>query len=606
MAMTSQNFAVDLHGMVELLSNHLYSGPQVFIRELLQNGVDALTARQLHEAGDDAVAAPGSVRFLLHEVDGRPALTVTDEGLGLTREEAETFMSVIGRSSKRDEIGMARESLIGQFGVGILSCFTVSEEISVDTRSITEGATSINWTGRADGTWSVGEASDHPVGASVTLRARPGEERFFSAGFVLEHLRMYGELLDHKVWFEEQGQTPILVTRGEDVLGRPEHSAEVKELAVDLLGFEPLDAFPINSVVGQAHGIAYVLPHQPTPNSTRADRVYVKGMLVSASTDRLLPDWAFFVRCIVMSDGLKPTASREELHDDDVLAATREELGAAVRAHLVRLARQDPDRLVSLLSVHSESMKALAVHDPEFLRLVVDWLPIVTAEGRMTFGEFRHRHPVAAFTKTIDEFRQLAPLATAQGIGLICGGYVHDIELVIAASKALEDFTANVVEVEDLFSGFGSLTVEQEQRMQPLVDTIKDRIETFDVDVAMRRFEPQETPALIVMDDSAFRQRLRKRQSEQSGSLFAGVVDAAAQAQQDAAKPLFCLNGDNPVVEKLASMTHDRDLVVNATEFLYLQALLMGHHPLQMEETALLNTSLSAILDRAILGGNDD
>ena len=598
--MTSQNFSVDLHGMVELLSNHLYSGPQVFVRELLQNGVDALTARSL--TGGEHDDHDGAVRFRVHQIDDRPAITVTDQGLGLTQDEAETFMSVIGRSSKRDEIGMARESLIGQFGVGILSCFTVSEAIAVTSRSASPGAEPIVWEGRADGTWSVGPADDHPVGTSVTLVARRGDERFFDHDFVRTHLQSYGEMLDHKVWFEVDGQTPVLITRDPAVLRQPGlHAAEARQLASDLLGFAPLDAFPIQSAVGQAVGIAYVLPHEPAPNAVRADRVYVKGMLVSETTDRLLPDWAFFVRCIVASDGLKPTASREELHLDETLSTTREELGASVRAHLIEMASSDPDRLLRILSVHAMSMKALAIHDPEFLQLVVDWLPIVSAEGTMTFGEFRRRHPVAYYTRTVDEFRQLAQLATAQGMGLISGGYVHDVGLIQAAAATLDDFSAQAVEANDLFGGFGVLTPEREAQVAPLLGLVAPRIEAFNVDVAARSFEPHETPALIVMDDSALRDRSLQRQREQSSPLFADIVEAATDGLASN-RPLFCLNVENPVIDRLMDLD-DAELAANAAEFLYLQALLMGHHPLKVGESALLNTSLRAILDRAILGG---
>lgn len=109
--MTAQNFSVDLHGMVDLLSNHLYSGPQVFVRELRQNANDAIQPDALKT---QATKAPSDSE---HSVDGRPALTVTDDGVGLTRHEAETFMGVIGRSSKRDEIGMARAILVAGSGL---------------------------------------------------------------------------------------------------------------------------------------------------------------------------------------------------------------------------------------------------------------------------------------------------------------------------------------------------------------------------------------------------------------------------------------------------------------------------------------------------------
>ncbi len=602
---TDQNFSVDLHGVVELLSNHLYSGPQVFLRELLQNAVDALTARA--ESGADgpgsAGGAAGEVSFQLSRLEGRPVISVTDEGLGLTREEAEMFMSVIGRSSKRDEIGMARESLIGQFGVGILSCFAVSDEITVTSQSAS-GGQPIRWTGRADGTWTVEDlAGSHAVGATVTLVARHGEDRFFDGGFVERHLRMYGELLDHRVWLRPEGQTPILISRDHDALTNPVAPVdEVMALGRDLLGFDPLDAFPLQAPVGQAQGVAYVLPHEPAPNTKRADRVYVKGMLVSAETDRLLPDWAFFVRCLVVSDGLHPTASREELHHDEVLADTRDQLGESLRAQMMRLAETDSARLGTLVQTHHLAMKALAIHDDDFLRLVVDWLPIESAEGRMSFGEFRTRHPVAGFTNTVDEFRQLAPIATAQGMGLLAGGYTHDVPLFVAASRLLDDFTADLVQVEDLFTGFGVLTEAEEAAIAPLVDAVAERIESFDVELAVRRFEPHETPALLAMDDTAFRLRSLRRTQSESADLFSNIVGSMTAGVDDA-KPIFCLNIANPIVGRLVRIADDQALVTHSVEVLYLQALLMGHHPLQVSEAALLNTSLSAILDRATDAG---
>ena len=112
----SQNFQVDLGGMVELLSRNLYSGPRVFVRELLQNGFDAITARrELEPEG-----SPARIRFITD--NNGEFLSITDTGIGLTQVEAETLLSTIGGSSKRDEFGLARSEFLGQFGIGLLSC----------------------------------------------------------------------------------------------------------------------------------------------------------------------------------------------------------------------------------------------------------------------------------------------------------------------------------------------------------------------------------------------------------------------------------------------------------------------------------------------------
>ncbi len=591
--MTREQFSVDLHGVVDLLSNHLYSGPQVYIRELLQNAIDATSARD----GGDA----GTVRFALGEVDGRPALHVTDEGVGLSLDEARSFMGVIGRSSKRDEIGMARESLIGQFGVGILSCFAVSEQVRVLSTSAAGGET-ITWTGDADGTWVAATTDNaHPVGSTVTVVARHGEERWFEPDTIQRHLVRYGQLLKTPVLFDrDDGTTPVLITRL-DVALRSAHATpdELLDFGREVLDIAAIDAFPISSTSSQTSGIAYVLPYEPAPGAARADQVYVKGMLVDEDCEKLLPEWAFFVRCIVESDGLHPTASREELHEDDMLEVAREELGQSVRSHLMNIASTSPNRLEALLATHHLSMKALAVSDPEFCALVTDWLPVHTAEGYMKIGEFRSRHPTALYTESVDEFRQVAPVALAQGIGLACGGYVYDGELLEATALAFDDFSVDVAKVEDLFRGFGVLTDAEVARFAALTAVAEERLELHDVEAALRRFEPAETPGMLAVSNEARELRSLQRGGEQANNLFSGIL-GAIQEHVPQVRPMLCLNADNRIIARLAdTATTDPELAGHAIDLLYLQALMAGHHPFQASEAALLNLSLVELIDRA-------
>ncbi|WP_031086952.1 ATP-binding protein, partial [Streptomyces sp. NRRL WC-3549] len=135
-------FQVDLRGLVDLLSHHLYSSPRVYLRELLQNAVDALTAR--HALEKDAPADAFGIRVY---ADGS-AVRVEDDGVGLTEADVHAFLATIGRSSKRateassaepvrgwGKIEEQRSDFIGQFGIGLLSCFLVADEIHVLSRS---------------------------------------------------------------------------------------------------------------------------------------------------------------------------------------------------------------------------------------------------------------------------------------------------------------------------------------------------------------------------------------------------------------------------------------------------------------------------------------
>ena len=124
-------FQVNLSGIIELLSHHLYSGPQVYLRELLQNAVDAIQARRQLEP-----ALVGEITVeLVRDGSGPATLVFEDNGIGLTEEEVHTFLSTIGLSSKSEDLAKRRGDFIGQFGIGLLAGFMVTDEIVLITRS---------------------------------------------------------------------------------------------------------------------------------------------------------------------------------------------------------------------------------------------------------------------------------------------------------------------------------------------------------------------------------------------------------------------------------------------------------------------------------------
>ena len=396
--MGSENFQVDLQGIVDLLSHHLYSSPRVYLRELLQNAVDAITARQAIEPD-----APGRIDIAVQD----QSLSITDTGIGLRPDEVRELLATIGRSSKRDEIGFARTEFLGQFGIGLLSAFMVADAIEVLTQPADRPAT--RWTGTADGRYTVDEApTGLPRGTTVTLQARRGAEQWFKQATVVELVKLFGALLPFEVRVNDE-----LVTDGIapwEGTGR----ADLVGYAQDNLGFTPFDVIPLSNPAAGLNGVAFVLPFPANPAERATHRVYLKRMLLAEGVEGLLPDWAFFVRAVIDTSELRPTASREALFDDGNLEATREALGAQLRGWLVRLGTTDPQKLDRFLGIHQLGVKALALHDDEMLRLVHRWLRFETNHGRMTAAELHERHGEIRYVATIEEFRQLAAVAAAQ------------------------------------------------------------------------------------------------------------------------------------------------------------------------------------------------
>ncbi len=169
----THRFQINLRGIIDLLSNHLYSRPEIFIRELLQNAVDAITARQQREPNHS-----GEITLAVTSPRGKPpTLEVTDNGIGLTEDEIHRFLATIGETSKRDAEGRRTGDFLGQFGIGLLSCFVVSNEIVVVTRSVRDNSPAVEWRGQADGTYAVRSPRRRPCPRYAGLPQLPSWQR---------------------------------------------------------------------------------------------------------------------------------------------------------------------------------------------------------------------------------------------------------------------------------------------------------------------------------------------------------------------------------------------------------------------------------------------
>ncbi|MGN9811975.1 HSP90 family protein [Micromonospora sp. BQ11] len=589
-------FQVDLRGVVDLLSHHLYGSPRVYVRELMQNAVDAITARRATDPG-----APASVHIEPPERTGDGTLRVHDTGIGLTEAQVHELLATIGRSSKRDELGFSRHEFLGQFGIGLLSCFLVADEIRVVTRH--GDSPTVHWTGHSDGRYAVTLAAPDEgraeQGTTVTLVPRRDAEQWFATPTVVDLARIFGALLPVDVRVGDvvttSGPPPWPTTPGAPV-DRP----ALVRYAREHLGYAPFDVLPLSVPEAGLTGVAFILPTPVNPAARAGHRVYLKRMLLTENADGLLPDWAFFAHCVVDATELRPTASREALYEDTLLAATREALGDQVRGWLVRLARHDPRRLAEFLQIHHLGVKALAVHDDEMLGLVDQWWPMDTNVGTLTLAEFRQRHGLVRYAASLDEFRQLAAVAAAQDLAVVNAGYTYDTELIERLPTVDRSVLIERLEPSDLTTRFESLDPQVELALRPFVAAAQGALERSGCEVVIRAYDPVSLPALyLVSRSAAFNDQLAASR-DKADELWGGVLDALASSTPPD-RPQLVLNHRNPLVRRITTLA-DPELVGLAVEALYGQALLLGHHPIRAADAALLNSSFLGLLGRAVPG----
>lgn len=597
-----ERFQVDLGGLVDLLSTHLYSGPSVYVRELLQNAVDAIAARRLLDP-----AAPAQVRL---EADGT-ALTITDTGVGLGANEAKELLSTIASSSKRDALlGGGRAEFMGQFGIGLLSAFMVAEEVEILSLAAAPGATPVRWVGRADGTFTVEELPEGAlpeIGTRLRLVARPGSGHWLEHETVLALVREYGSLLPVDISMEVEvpgvGPRRRRLIEPAPVWQRAFPSAAARTAALeehcrDLLGFEPLAAIDLSAPAVGLTGVAYILPAAVAPGVGQS-RVSLKRMLLGTQVPSVLPPWAFFVRAVLDADGLAPSASREQLREDELLAATRDVLGEQLLAWILAQVGAESPVGRRFLLTHHLALRAIAVENRDILRLVARSLPFETTAGHLTLAELAQDGPLA-YTATTEAYRSVEAVARAQGIAVVNAGYAYDAEL-LAALDGVDGISTRPFDVSSLSETMDLPDAERELRTAPAIARARSILEPADCDVILRRFTPASCPAVLLRDADGERRRDLDREREAAPDLWGGLLDSLADGGSARTRTL-ALNDTSPVIQALLAGASggDPEVFTAGVSAVYATAILSSGEPLRRSESTALNSALTVLLSHGL------
>lgn len=599
-------FGVDLHGVISLLSRHIYSGPHVYLRELLQNSRDAVIAR-----GGGTPDPDWGVRI-------RPATATTpfileDDGIGMSAAEIKDLLATVGRSSKRDMLDLPNRDYLGHFGIGLLSCFMVAQTIELVTRKAGERAAV--WRGEATGTFTVEELSDAqtdalPFGTRVTLRPSPDTAELVQDRKVRELAREFAEFLPVPVHIVSATGQRDTASGPAPFLDHPADHKAVLDYGESLLGEKPLATIPLNIPGTATRGVGFVHSRARRIGRKEGARVYLGRMLLSAEEPEIVPDWAFFVQVVVSSDLLTPTASRESLVKDDAVAQTRDGVAKAIRTWIMGLAKRDPAVLHQFLNIHSSAIRAACVEDDELFAIVGRYLTFETPDGDRTLESILSEGKEVRYATSLDEYRMLAGLR-APGV-LINAAYVYQEELL---DKARVFFPEASIAPADVMGALGALDAPPQAdtvRTTALATKATAALAQVDVDVVVKVMAQPDPPAFFVADASVLARADMTRASEiASGPWAAALRQAGARLDQVQAatgdvvnRAQVCLNWRSPLVRHLATVD-DEQVLSRAVRMLYVQALLEGRRPLLNHDRALMNDSLNDLITLSLGFGSD-
>jgi len=360
-------FQAEVKQLLHLMIHSLYSNKEIFLRELVSNASDACDKLRF-EAIDrpELLEGDGELAIRVDYDKAARTITISDNGIGLSRDEAVANLGTIARSGTREFFSQLTgdkqkdAQLIGQFGVGFYSSFIVADRVTVVSRRAGVPADqAVRWESDGQGEFTVAQVEKAGRGTDVTLHLREGEDELLNGWKLREILRRYSDHISLPIhmakeeWDEKASaqvkrdetetvnQANALWTRPKSEVTDEQYREFYKHVAHDY--DDPL-AWTHNRVEGRSEytQLLYVPKHAPFDlwdrDARRGVKLYVKRVFIMDDAEQLLPAYLRFVRGVIDSADLPLNVSREILQESRDVRAIREGSAKRVLALLEDLA----------------------------------------------------------------------------------------------------------------------------------------------------------------------------------------------------------------------------------------------------------------------------
>ena len=346
-------FQAEVKQLLHLMIHSLYSNKEIFLRELVSNASDACDKLRFEAIDQPALLdGEGELHVRVDFDKAARTITISDNGVGLSRDEAVANLGTIARSGTREFFSKLTgdkqkdAQLIGQFGVGFYSSFIVADKVTVRSRRAGAPADQgIIWESDGQGEFTIAASEKATRGTDVVLHLRADEDEFLSGWKLREVLRRYSDHITFPVqmlkeeWdkdkseqvktgeWESVNQANALWTRSKSDVTDEQYREFYKHVSHD---FDDPLAWTHNRVEGRSEytQLLYVPKHAPFDmwdrDARRGVKLYVKRVFIMDDAEQMLPSYLRFVRGVIDSADLPLNVSRELLQESRDVKAIRE------------------------------------------------------------------------------------------------------------------------------------------------------------------------------------------------------------------------------------------------------------------------------------------
>ena len=402
MATEKKEFKTEVQQLLDLVIHSLYSNKDIFLRELISNGSDAIDRLRFEALSNkELIKDDPEFRIKLFVDNEAKTLRIEDNGIGMTRDELEENIGTIARSGTRqfmEELkkGKAKASpeLIGQFGVGFYSAFMVADNVMLKTRPAT-GDESWTWESSGDGTYEISEGGRDKRGTEITLHLNKSSRDYIVEFRLRQIIKKYSDFVEYPVVMDIiRDETPM------DDEGKPKEGAE-KQTTVTEETLNSMKAIwmrpksevkkeeynefykhvshdytdPLKTIHYSAEGkiefkaLLYLPAKAPfdmfqQEGTKHGIHLYVKRIFIMDNCEALLPRYLRFAKGVVESNDLPLNVSREILQEDVIIKKIEKSVTTKILSELKSMMKKSEEDYLGFYREFGKVLKEGIEVDP--------------------------------------------------------------------------------------------------------------------------------------------------------------------------------------------------------------------------------------------------
>ena len=570
--------------MMPIIKKWLYSDKDIFLREIIANGMDAITKhKKLVEMGE-ATADNESYKIIVTLDEEAKTLTVEDNGIGMTADEVEKYITQIAFSGAEDFLhkyeNASGDGIIGHFGLGFYSAYMVSSSVEIFTKSY-QDEPAVRWESDGNSKYTLEETDKQSRGTKIVMHIADGEEDFLKEGTIRQLLNKYCSFMPFDIYLNPKNDdtdkainnTKPLYLKDPKECTDEEYKTFYRDTFMDFN--EPLFWIHLNMEYPfRLKGILYFpqIKKQQVQLEKGQVKLYCNQVFIADNIKEVIPEFLMLLNGVIDCPDIPLNVSRSFLQNDKQVQKISKHITKKVADKLTSLFNNDRERYENCWKDIATFIKFGCIKEEEFFEKVKniilfknledEYLPLADFFGEeLTEEEQKEGKQPKAVYYVSDVKQQAQYVAMFKSAGLdaiVCDTYIdpHFISFMEYKNAGKCRFVRIDADVDGALKADNTLSKEE---VDALAELCKKYIPDADIQVKCEAFKNEKIPAIVNVDE------FMRRMSEMNGFYGMEEMDVSKHAT-------LVLNTANPVVQSLAKQTEDKQKFV--VEQIYYLAML--------------------------------